>query len=176
MIDEKKIVEKGGNVTEDNDDASNDEEEQDPHNICNRKITMFEFKRIVCEQLVSPFLKDKKSKTKVRCENVDEYDGSYILLPNKNINRSDRVTCCLCTLLYGKENPRTARYGCVTCGKGFHVECFAAYHHKDKLTGKTKHLKHVIETLEDSSKSKDLFSRKRKSDKISTMEDMKLPG
>ena len=93
MIDEKKIVEKGGNVTEDNDDASNDEEEQDPHNICNRKITMFEFKRIVCEQLVSPFLKDKKSKTKVRCESVDEYDGSHILLPNKKINRSDRVTC-----------------------------------------------------------------------------------
>ena len=42
------------------DRGSKIEEEQDPYNICNRKITMFEFKRTVCEQLVSPFFKHKK--------------------------------------------------------------------------------------------------------------------
>ena len=37
--------------------------------------------------------------------------------------------------------------------------CFAAYHHKDKLAGNVKYVKHYIEALEESNK-KDLQSTK----------------
>ena len=65
MIDEKNCrKKKRANVAEDNDDESNDEDEGDSNKICNRRMTMFEFKRIVCEQLVSPFLNPTKNQPK----------------------------------------------------------------------------------------------------------------
>jgi len=67
---------------------------------------------------------------------------------------------------------RQSVYGCLQCAKGYHVECFAAYHHRHVLTGRSETLQTIINAVEGVGERK---VRKRKSNRLSSMEDLKLP-
>ena len=99
----------------------------------------------------------------------------HILLPNKEINGRKALSCHLCNLIHGTTNKRKPVFGCVQCGKGFHVECFAAYHHRHALNGRSSALRTIINSIENINEDNGKKTRKRKSDRISSMEDLTLP-
>ena len=102
-----------------------------------------------------PVLKDGKPTKKFRtivCENVvsvpNDYSGlgsitsKHYLLKNKD---NKDIGCFFCRQ-FGQR--KRTRYSCAECGRGYHVNCFTAFHyehamdtHKDLLCG-------VIETIE----------------------------
>ena len=78
---------------------------------------------------------DVRSKRKGRCDaNPEETVGSvrsnHILLENQN---KKRARCYLCRLMCDDGVERKTMYGCSQCGKAFHVNCFAFYHHVNAL-------------------------------------------
>ena len=98
----------------------------------------------------------------------------HILLPNVEINGNKQLYCHLCNLIHGKTNTRISHYGCIQCSKGFHVSCFAAFHRRDELVGLTARIRNIInagETVHENQEN----TRKRRSDKISSMQQLKLP-
>ena len=74
-------------------------------------------------------------------------------------------------LLFVEKHKEKTIYGCFKCGKGFHVNCYAAYHCQGALEGDTKALADMII-------NGDPYDLPRGSNKVSkhigTMEDMKL--
>jgi len=121
-----------------------------------------EFKRIVAEQLVSPLVAEAEERRKKKEKAAPKTSpavgnrvfGSttgtvYMLLENKE---KQDVNCFLCMLSW-KIDPDTGEkwvpklltiYGCCECKKGFHVNCFAAFHHKGALKGDTRALMDII--------------------------------
>ncbi|KAG6952756.1 hypothetical protein JG687_00012806 [Phytophthora cactorum] len=53
-----------------------------------------------------------------------------MITPNSTENSNGRLPCYLCSLWNIKKK---AKYGCIKCERGFHVECFTAFHHRDVL-------------------------------------------
>ena len=74
-------------------------------------------------------------------------------------------------LLFDERYEKKTIYGCVKCGKGFHVNCFTAYHCQGALEGDAKALADMI-------MNGDPYDLPRGSNKVSkhigTMKDMKL--
>ena len=62
--------------------------------------------------------------------NLGLLTGNHMLL--KNLNSKD-IACHLCRMIHGDE--RKTIYGCFECGKGYHVNCFTAYHNRNGLQG-----------------------------------------
>ena len=128
--------------------------------------------------MVTPFINSKEQKEVSRViAPVDvehEELRCHILLPNVEINGSKQLYCHLCNLIHGNSNKRRSNYGCIQCSRGFHVSCFAAFHHRDKLVGPNARMKHIINAVETVYENQE-DTRKRKSDKISSMQQLKLP-
>jgi hypothetical protein len=53
------------------------------------------------------------------------------------------VLCHFCNILKHKKKNSTIN-GCIVCKKGFHVNCFAAYHYEGALVGAPKILAEMI--------------------------------
>ena len=67
------------------------------------------------------------------------------------------VNCQLC--LYGGKKKKTM-YGCTVCGKGFHVNCFTAYHYAQELKGHQKALTNqLLKSMESIPRAKKKRSR-----------------
>ena len=60
----------------------------------------------------------------------------------KSVNGNRQLRCYVCELLDKPWYKTTT--SCVQCGKGFHVECFAAYHHANALDESNKALKKLL--------------------------------
>ena len=121
-----------------------------------------EFKRIIAEQLVSPLVAEAEERQKKKEKSTPKTSpavangvlGSttgtvHMLLENKE--KQDE-NCFLCMLRW-KNDPDTGEkwvpklrtiYGCCDCKKGFHVNCFAAFHHEGALKGDTRALMDII--------------------------------
>ena len=104
------------------------------------KATLTEFKRDLCDSLIYD-LRERKALRKVERSEVMKIDNvlgindcQHMLV--ENLNKKD-INCHLC--LYMKKKKKTI-YGCVQCRKGFHVNCFTAYHCTGALKGNTKAL------------------------------------
>lgn len=54
---------------------------------------------------------------------------THILLPTKN---KQRLQCYLCKIVDSNKQ-RKSGFCCTECGVGFHVECFAAFHHTEEM-------------------------------------------
>jgi hypothetical protein len=61
-------------------------------------------------------------------------------------------------------------YGCVMCKKGYHVNCFAAYHCAGALTGEAKVLSEMLMKAEKLPRASN-----RRSKYVGTIADLKLP-
>ena len=143
-----------------------------------RPITFFEFKRRICEQMVGTYLKDRTRRLNSNTNALigQDEEGAHvgrqhehILLENKMIKGDNRVSCHLCAL-FGKGN-RKSIYGCMHYQKGFHVNCFALYHQRWALKKCSPSILRIIEAME---KPQTNFVRKRKSERISCIEDIKI--
>lgn len=72
-----------------------------------------------------------------------------MLLENKG---KKYANCFLCMLRWKIDSETKEKwipklrtiYGCTECKKGFHVNCFSAYHHEGALKGDTKALMDII--------------------------------
>ena len=63
-------------------------------------------------------------------------------------------------------------YSCIECKKGYHIQCFAIFHHKGLFENVSDiALKKVIEKMDGYGKA----VRKRKSASICSLKDIKLP-
>ena len=147
-----------------------------------KTLSFYQFKRKCCEQLVTPHLKQKfntqTNSTETGNRQMEITVGRHehhILLPNKKIIGRKALSCHLCNLIHGTTNKRKSVFGCVQCSKGFHVECFAAYHHRHALNGRSSALRTIINSIENINEDNGKKTRKRKSDRISSMEDLTLP-
>ena len=111
--------------------------------------------------MVTPFLKSKE-KTKntnasslnmmsreiVPVDNGHHDLRCHILYPNLELNGNKQLNCHLCKLIYGKTKKRRFIYGCIQCSKGFHVSCFATFHRRYELVGRTARIRNIINAAE----------------------------
>ena len=79
------------------------------------------------------------------------------------------VVCYLCHLRGGVKKPRVT-FGCWICGKGFHVNCFAAYHYAGMLHADTKAKMDVLNSREERRK----FSARPAKETISMPSEIRL--
>lgn len=103
-------------------------------------LSFLEFKRDLCEELVSEFRKRRKRKFEETLdqdeEKLDEEKniGKKPHMLIENLNKAD-INCHMC-LIRGQK--KKTIYGCTICGKGFHVNCFTAFHYENELEGHQK--------------------------------------
>ena len=110
-------------------------------------VTIREFKRNICEQLVLPH-RDQRNKRKREVHapfvspvvpspslTIGCIECPHALVKNRIGSKSRRteLNCHLCMILHNKK--KKTLYGCTGCHKGFHVECFTAYHFRYALDG-----------------------------------------
>lgn len=129
-------------------------------------IEFKEFKRLVASQLVDKYEESKSKKRKRVGSTVDSLgivDTTHVLLPYKDNKRRE---CYVCTGLTNAEQKQ--RLCCIGCAKGFHVECFAAFHYPMALASKKDTLRSLISNL-------GATSRTRHSKFVPTLEDVELP-
>lgn len=101
-----------------------------------RSVTLREFKRRIAEELTkkqTAITKQTREKKRGREAStvagiVGGISSEHILTPNSTAYSDGWLKCMLCSIR-GRQN--RARWGCVACQRGFHVECFAAYHFQD---------------------------------------------
>lgn len=109
------------------------------------KKTFFEFKRQLCDSMTKP-LREASLSTKGRPTRdtaatatiegtLGSIEESHMLVQNlrraKNPKQIQDVDCFLCRKL-GYELKTV--YSCTQCGKGFHVNCFTAFHYRGALS------------------------------------------
>ena len=110
--------------------------------------------------------------SKVNVDNVvgDLSSGHYLL---ENV-RKRPIECFLCRLLMREasvsDDPPKSIYGCAECGKGFHVNCFTAFHGQEALSSKKEVLGILVAAVV---KDKPQF-RDRVSKNISSIENITL--
>lgn len=150
-----------------------------------------EFKRQISENLVSPWLNELAEKQKKKEGNNAASRSSvaldrnvlgsttgtiHMLLENKQ--KLDQ-NCFLCMLRW-KVDPETNEkwtpklrtiYGCCECKKGFHVNCFTAYHYQGVLKGDTRALMDVIRTT---SSEKPMHGMSKRCQKVASISDLRL--
>ena len=71
---------------------------------------------------------------------MDVHRSKCTLIALMNINSKD-IACHLCRMIHREE--RKTIYGCFECGKGYHVNFFTAYHHRNGLEGNN----HAVQQL-----------------------------
>ena len=99
----------------------------------------------------------------------------HILYPTLELNGNKQLNCHLCKLIYGKTKKLRSIYDCIQCSKGFHVSCFATFHRRYELVGRTARIRNIINAAETVHENQG-NTRKRGSDKISSMKQLKLPN
>lgn len=127
-----------------------------------RSISFREFKRQIAQQLVSSQINAAESK-RINKENTvpktSPAANQYIIgttsgtnhMSLENKGKKD-ANCFLCMLRWKIDSETKEKwipklrtiYGCTECKKGFHVNCFSAYHHEGALKGDTKALMDII--------------------------------
>ena len=68
-----------------------------------------------------------------------EEEGVHMLLENlprpSNVQKPMDISCHLCSL---RELNAKTIYSCISCRKGYHVNCYSAFHYRPTLEGQTK--------------------------------------
>ena len=101
-----------------------------------------QFKSSLCEAFVNDYRKRKNGpddgSNRIVVEEVLGSNNPHMLIENKD--KKD-INCFFC-LFQGKKMKTI--YGCVKRQKGFHVNCYTAYHCEGALEGHTKTLSTMI--------------------------------
>ncbi|ETM97605.1 hypothetical protein PPTG_20034 [Phytophthora nicotianae INRA-310] len=99
-------------------------------------VSVREFKRRLAEALTAPALQQrqhgegvsKRKRVQSLVSVVGNIGSRHILTPNSTTKSSGQLKCLLCSM---QGLQRRSRWGCASCERGFHVECFAAFHFRD---------------------------------------------
>jgi hypothetical protein len=105
-------------------------------------FTVTAFKQKLCEQLVTPALRERQSAPTVQPVPYEQPRLDAVLgvlntthyIINLSFNAKGRQAdahCYLC-LLFGKK--LKTRFGCMDCQKAFHPTCYTAFHNKNALS------------------------------------------
>ncbi len=115
--------------------------------------TFFEFKCSICSQLITPLRSSKVPRTSERRQDgarsieaaLGVIDGSHMLIENlprkKYPSKPQDIECFLCRQM-GHELKTI--YSCLQCQKGFHVNCFTAFHFRGALSTSHKTLIELV--------------------------------
>jgi hypothetical protein len=128
-----------------------------------KPISFFNFKRKVCEQLVTPWITaaQRRSRTSPDIsqhtnersqegnptieQTLGTIDETHMLVENlprrSNLSCPQDIGCFICRKM-GKELKTS--YSCVQFKKGFHVNCFTAFHYRGALSTSRKALLDVF--------------------------------
>ena len=98
----------------------------------------------------------------------------HVVTKNKFINGTNQIACFLCSMVHNDGKRRCSKYGCINCGKGFHVNCFAAYHYRNILNGRAETIRTLIETVERTNLEDKKTPRKFKSARINFLDNLSL--
>lgn len=100
----------------------------------------------------------------------DEDKSAHVLMPNLG---GAKLTCRLCS----KRGLKTrSRYGCVQCRLGFHVACFAVFHHPTKFASNpSTTVQDALDALDHKSASRPT-TRRRANNSINSFEQLTLPS
>lgn len=103
-------------------------------------LDFISFKRSICESLVKPHRSQRKIRRASEIDNsnlmenvigtVGDSDGHLLI---ENINKTG-IHCHFCLLRGVKKK---TIYGCTKCGRGFHVNCYTAFHFQGALKSDT---------------------------------------
>ncbi len=100
-----------------------------------RKNLFFEFKRSVCTRLISPIRSNRQKRPTTIEDAVGVIDGSHMLIENlarkKDPSKPQDIEFFLCRQMGHKLK---TIYSCLQCKKGFHVNCFTAFHFRGELS------------------------------------------
>ena len=149
----------------------------DPQSSCDYR----EFKRFIAEQLVIPYLNEKKNQSVRRARSTgdnDEGEGEVSLgsiLSNHMLLENDgkrSANCYLCSLMTKDTTKRTSIYGCVQCKQAFHVNCFTLYHFRDALNC---HRPVLVRLMRENAGSQGRKRRRRENKVTSTLKNARLP-
>ncbi|ETM42433.1 hypothetical protein L914_11909 [Phytophthora nicotianae] len=110
-------------------------------------------------------LREEDSTRAVQEERDDK--SAHILMPN--LSRA-KLLCRLCS----KRGLKTrSRYGCVQCRLGFHVECFAVFHHPERyVTNPSESVQDALDVINGISRS---ATRRRENNSIMSFDRLTLP-
>ncbi|POM78669.1 Hypothetical protein PHPALM_3774 [Phytophthora palmivora] len=111
--------------------------------------TLREFKRKIADTLTrnEKAIRRQKSRRqkKRQRETIDEGVGAvtslHITTPNSTRNSSGKLKCYLCSL---RGISKKSKYGCTKCERGFHVECFSAFHYQDAFKARSPALRETL--------------------------------
>ncbi|ETK82558.1 hypothetical protein L915_12071 [Phytophthora nicotianae] len=117
-----------------------------------------------------PRLGDKRLREEDNTRAVQEErddKSAHILMPN--LSRA-KLLCRLCS----KRGLKTrSRYGCVQCRLGFHVECFAVFHHPERyVTNPSESVQDALDVINGISRS---ATRRRENNSIMSFDRLTLP-
>jgi hypothetical protein len=115
-------------------------------------ITLREFKRRIADSLTKSEkearrLKARRDQKRQReaLEDVVGADSSlHIITPNSTTNSNGKLACYLCSL---RGLSKKSRYGCTKCERGFHVECFSAFHYQDVFKARSPALRQALDAI-----------------------------
>ena len=147
----------------------------DPKSSCEFR----EFKQVIAEKLVLPYLNEKRNQKVQRARSNREIDEGEVrlgsILSNHMLLESDgkrSANCYLCTIMAKDTTKRTSIYGCVQCKQAFHVNCFTLYHFRDALNC---HRPALVRLIRENDGSQSRKRRRRENTVTSTLNDARLP-
>lgn len=121
-------------------------------------LPLKEFKRALAEALTRPLLVQKEVKKRVVepppveptakkfgttstiYQHLERPTKPHLLVTNKDY---DGARCHLCAVIYNGRSDTI--YGCTGCRKGFHVDCYSAYHFPELIKKNTEVSKQIVE-------------------------------
>lgn len=135
-------------------------------------MTLEKFKRNICIALVRPHrlkrnyaaLEEVESRIAVNADIVVGTNSNVHMLI-ENLEKKD-IQCHFC-YLRGKSS--RSIYGCVACKKGFHVNCFTAFHCQGALAGNSRAL---VDTIVSTNSNNSRANKQSKC--VGTIEDLRL--
>ncbi|EGZ10404.1 hypothetical protein PHYSODRAFT_518952 [Phytophthora sojae] len=145
------------------------------------RVTLREFKREIADKLTrnEKTLKQQrdrrqqKRKAGALDEAVGSVDSLHIITPNSTEHSNGKLTCYLCSL---RGMAKKAKYGCTKCERGFHVECFRAFHYEGAFRSNAPQLQDALEAIARAPTGDPVaFTRKRSNRTIRPISERKLP-
>jgi hypothetical protein len=147
----------------------------DPQSSCDFR----EFKQVIAEKLVFPYLNEKKNLSVRRAQNNRGNDegevrigsilSNHMLLENEG---KKSANCYLCSIMKKDTTKRTSIYSCVQCKQAFNVNCFTLYHFRNALNC---HRPVLVRLIRENDGSQDRKKRRRENKVTSTLKDARLP-
>ncbi|GMF54288.1 unnamed protein product [Phytophthora fragariaefolia] len=144
-------------------------------------VTLHEFKIRIVESLTKnesaarlQKCRQEKKRQRESSEDIVGADTSlHIVTPNSTEHSNGKPKCYLCSL---RGLSKKSAYGCTKCERGFHVECFSAFHYQDVFRARSPALRTALDAVCRATTCEPVaVTRKRSSRSITSVEALTLP-